>query len=290
MSINLNALRLFEAVAKHGNVTRAAESLNISQPAISKALRELEEHLGVVLLERGARGVRLTEAGAALAEHARALFGIARAAEEEMTAYRGVARGTLRIGASTTIATWLLPPIIAEFRRCHPAIDVRLVSANTADIARRLLAYELDVALVEGPVPPSRLVTTPWVDDDLVLVVPAGHKLARGKVSWSEVKKEVLLVREPGSGTREVMESGLKAGDHVPERTVEMGSTQAIVQAVAAGLGVAFVSRAAAADHIALGRIELVQVRGVHLSRTLMRVDVRGRKMGAAALAFVEML
>ena len=290
MTLNLNGLRLFEAVARHGNVTRAAASVRVSQPAVSKAVRELERTLGVALLVRGARGVRLTEAGHALAEHAHALFGVARAAEEEVRAFAGLARGTLRVGGSTTIATWLLPPLLAEFARRHPAVDVRLTSANTGAIARQLLGYELDVALVEGPVADPALTARPWREDELVLIAPAGHRLAGMDVAWAEVRREVLLVREPGSGTREVVSGALAALGLTPGRTIELGSSEVLVQGVAAGLGVGFVSAAAAADQLALGRVAAVAVRKLRIRRTLARLEVRGRRSTAAALAFTALL
>lgn len=290
MPLNLNSLRLFEVVARTGNVTRAAAVAHVSQPAISKAIRALERGLGVALLERGARGVRLTEAGTALATHARVLFGVARTAEEEMRGFRGLTRGSLRIGASTTVATYYLPPVLADFTRRHPGIELRLTSANTADIAARLIAYELDVALVEGPVADERLTVEPWREDELVLIAPRGHRLAGRRTTWREVRREVLLVREPGSGTRDVVAQGLAAAGLAPDRTVELGSTEAIKQAVAAGLGLAFVPRAAALDQLALGALATVHVRGLRLSRTLTRLTLGGRTPGAAAAAFGSVL
>jgi DNA-binding transcriptional LysR family regulator len=290
MPLNLNALRLFSAVARTGNVTRAAAAVHISQPAISRAIRELEHGLGVTLLERGARGVRLTDAGHALADHARALFGIARTAEADMQAFATLGRGILRLGASTTIAHYLLWPAVAEFRRRQPAVEVTLVSANTAEIARRLLAYELDVALVEGPVAEASIVATPWRRDDLILIARADHRLAGRTVAWRQVSSEVLLVREGGSGTREVVSQALAAAGFDAPRTMELGSTEAIKQAVAAGLGLGFVSTAAAADQLALGRVTQVRVRKLAISRMLIRLEVPGRRPSVAAAAFTTLL
>src|SRR5437773_2733859 len=120
MSLNLHHLRLFAAVAQHTSFTRAAAALNLSQPAISKALGELERHLGVPLFDRTGRTVRLTEAGEALYARSRELFGIERAAEHELRELRGLERGLLRVGASTTIATYLLPPLLGAFHSGHP--------------------------------------------------------------------------------------------------------------------------------------------------------------------------
>jgi DNA-binding transcriptional LysR family regulator len=288
MALNLNSLRLFEAVARHGGFTSAAEAAHVSQPAISKAVRELERGLGVTLLERGPRGARLTEAGTVLAARARAIFGLTGSAEAEMRAFRNLELGTLRIGASTTIATYLLPPVLARFAARHPGVDIRLTSANSREIVRRLQGYELDVALVEGPVADEGIVVTPWREDRLVLIAPAGHPLAGRSVAWGRVAEERLLVREAGSGTAEVVAAALAAGGHRVGRTVELGSTEAIKQAVAAGLGLAFVSRAAAADQLALGSIALVTVRGLSIRRTLTRIAIAGHRPSAMARAFDE--
>jgi DNA-binding transcriptional LysR family regulator len=288
MPLNLNSLRLFEAVARHGGFTRAAESAHVSQPAISKAVRELERGLSVALLERGPRGARLTEAGTVLAEHARTIFGLARSAEADMRAFRSLELGTLRIGASTTIATYLLPPLLGRFAARHPGVDVRLASANTREIVRRLQGYELDVALVEGPVAEAGVTVTPWREDGLVLIAPARHPLAGRSVAWPRVAAERLLVREPGSGTAEVVAAALAARGLRVGRTVELGSTEAIKQAVAAGLGLAFVSRAAAADQLALGTVALVTVRGLAIRRTLARIALAGRRPSTMARAFDE--
>jgi DNA-binding transcriptional LysR family regulator len=292
MALNLNSLRLFEAVARTGSFTRAADDVHVSQPAISKAVREIERSLGVALFERSARGARLTQAGEILAEQARTLFGLARAAEEEMRAFAGLGRGTLRIGASTTIATYLLPPLLGRFTQQYPGIDLCLVSANTLDIVRQLVAYELDVALVEGPVSRPGVRVTRWREDELVLIAPAEHPLTRlGRAArWSEVAREPLLVREPGSGTGEVVATALAARRLMPSRTRELGSTEAIKQAVAAGLGLAFVSHAAAEDQLALGKLAVVRVAGLEIRRHLSQLTLPGRRQSAVAQAFRALL
>src|SRR3569623_2046455 len=134
MAINLHHLRLFTAVVKHAGFTKAAEKLNLSQPAITKSLSELERQLNLVLIERAGRTVRLTDAGRTLYARASELFGVERAAEQELRELRGLKRGTLRIAASTTIATYLLPPVLGRFRMRHPRVAIRTASANTRTV------------------------------------------------------------------------------------------------------------------------------------------------------------
>lgn len=291
--MNLNALRLFAAVVEHHGFSRAADAVHVSQPAVSKAVRELERKAGVPLLERGGRGVRgvrLTEAGVALYARARRIFSEERAAEEELRAQRGVELGTLRIGASTTIATYLLPELLAAFDRLHPGVELLVASLNTRAVVERLLEYELDVALVEGPVGAAGVEVLPWREDRLVVIAAAAHRLVGRGVEASELARERLLVREPGSGTRAVGEAALGALGVEPARTLELGSTEAIKRAVAAGLGVAIVSRAALDAELELGTLAMLDVEGLEIRRPLSRLSLSGRPPSRAARVFEALL
>ncbi|MBV1800206.1 LysR family transcriptional regulator [Siccirubricoccus sp. G192] len=296
MAINLHLLRLFAMVARHRSFSRAAEALHVSQPSVSKGVRELEAQLGSRLLERGGPGgVTLTEPGRILAGHAATLFGAERAAEEDLAAFRGLRRGTLAIGASTTIATYLLPRALGAFHRQHPEVELRLTSANTRAIVDLLLARELDIALVEGPVEEPGLVVEPWREDEMVLVASATHPLGAEAVLPDALAGQIVIMREPGSGTRDVGFEALAAWGVRPRRTLEVGSTEAIKQLVAAGVGVAIVSAAAAADQIALGRLRVPRLRSVSggqvtLRRMLSRLILPGRRPSVAAAAFEALL
>jgi DNA-binding transcriptional LysR family regulator len=292
MAMNLQALRVFAAVVEVGGFTKAAGVLHLSQPAVSKAVLGLEREVGMPLVERGSRAVRLTEAGAALYERARELFAVERSAEEELRALRGLERGVLRIGASTTVATYMLPPVLGEFRARHPGVALRVTSANTRAVARALLRRRLDVALVEGPVDDPRLTAEPWQEDELVVIAPPAHPLAAAArpVPGRALAGESLIVREPGSGTRAVAEAALAARGLAPRVALTLGSTEAVKQAVAAGLGLAVVSRAAAADQLALGRVGEVRVAGLVIRRTLTRLRLTGRRPSVAAAAFETLL
>jgi DNA-binding transcriptional LysR family regulator len=291
MALNLHHLRVFARVAQEGGFTRAARSLHLSQPAVSRAVRELELQTATPLLERAGRSTRLTAAGDALFARARELFAVEQAAEEELRALRGLEGGMLRVGASTTIATYLLPPYLARFRDAHPGVALRVSSANTRTIARALLERRLDVALVEGPVSHPRIDVAPWREDELVIIAPPAHRLARRRsVPLNAVAGEPFIVREPGSGTRKVAERALAAQRVAIDVALQLGSTEAIKQAVAAGLGLAFVSRFAVTDQVELGRLAAISVREAALGRTLTELRLRGRTPGAATKAFREEL
>ena len=291
MPLNLHHLRVFAAVAEQGSFSRAAAALRLSQPAVSKTVQQLEREVGLALFDRSGRSPRLTDAGAALFARAREIFGVERVAEEELGALRGLERGVLRVGASTTVATYFLPPLLAQFHKHYPAVTLRVLSANTRAVARRLLEGRLDIALVEGPVSHARISVTPWRDDELVVIAPATHRLVRKKrVTGADLADESFILREPGSGTRVVAESALAEHGVHPQATMQLGSTEAIKQAVAAGLGIAVVSRAAAADQLALGYIAVVPLRSAAFRRALTELRLSGRSPSAAASAFRELL
>ena len=291
MPLNLHLLRLFAAVARHNSFSRAAEALHISQPAVSKGVREFELQVGERLLERGPAGVVPTGAGQMLLRHATLLFAAERAAEEDLAALRGLARGSLSIGASTTIGTYLLPPLLGRFHQAHPGVVLRLRNANTAAVAELLLARELDVALVEGPVDHPGLLIRPWRQDRLILIAAPGHALAQAPATGPEaLAGETFILREPGSGTRDVAWAALNAHGLHPSATLEVGSTETIKQVVAAGLGVALVSAATAVDQLRLGTLVEVPVPGFQVSRTLTRLSLPDRQPSAAAAAFDALL
>lgn len=287
VALNLHLLRLFTTVAQCGSFSRAGDALAVSQSAVSKGVREFERQVGIALLDRTRGSVVLTDAGQALLHHATLLFTIERGAEAELQAFRGVERGGLHIGASTTIATYVLPPILGLFHETHPTIQVRLTSANTRDIAKLLTARSIDLAFVEGPVDLPGLTLTPWRVDELVVVAAPSHSLAMARtIAPRHLADHRHIVREHGSGTRDVVESALRDLGISPAETMEVGSTEAIMHAAAAGLGIAVISRAAAADMLTLGKLQVVNVTGVTIGRSLNRLAVAGRPLSAAALMF----
>ena len=292
MSLNLHLLRLFSAVVRTGSFSRAAELLHISQPAISKGVRDFELQVGCRLLDRTPKGVRPTREGLALARHAETLFAVERAAEDELLSLRNLDSGSLRVGASTTIATYMIPEYLGIFHRVYPGIDLHLVSANTRDIADLMAAHEIEIALVEGPVDDDSLVSEAWRTDVMGLIAGSDHRFASaaGPIDCGLLEDEILIVREPGSGTREVVAHALATQRVEPKRTLEIGSTEAIKQAVAAGVGVAIVSVATIVDQIELGRFKVIPIKGVQIERTLWQLKAPGRLEVPAAVAFERII
>jgi len=292
MPLNLHLLRMFATVVRTGSFSRAAEALHISQPAISKGVRDFELQIGCRLLDRAPKGVRPTREGQALMRHAETLFATERAAEEEMRALRSLEEGSLRIGASTTIAAYLLADCLGLFHNAHPNVDLHVVSANTREIADLMIGHEIDIALVEGSVSDDELIAEAWRTDIMELIVAPQHRFASANapIEPQALSEETLIVREPGSGSREIVMRALSEHGIEPRRTLQIGSTEAIKQAVIAGIGVSIVSAAAIEDQVAGKRLKSIALRGLELNRQLWQLKIPGRLDAPAAVAFDQLL
>jgi DNA-binding transcriptional LysR family regulator len=295
MGVNLNHLFLFRAVAEAGGFSRAAERIHISQPAISMQVGELEAQLGLTLFHRLGRGVKLTAAGQLLLGYAQRLGALAVEAERAMAEVRGLCRGRLAIGASTTIGVYLLPNLLGEYRRRYPDIDLQFDIANTEDIERRLADGTLDAGLTEG-LPPNcdEIETVVFLRDQLVPIARPDHpRLSADSkaLSLRQLCAEPMIVREAGSGTREVIERALaKRGEKLQRTTMVLGNTEAIKRAVAAGLGVAIVSHLTIQTELVSGQLAILPLRGFELTRPLHRLCWRNRDRDPATLAFLALL
>ncbi len=290
-ALNFNHLRLFLAVAEYDGVTRAAEAVFVSQPAVSKAVQELERQVGVPLLEHVGRRVVLTEAGEILAEYARRIFILAEQGKGAMDELRGLDQGHLSIGASTTIGIYLLPAVMGVYHARYPAITLALDIENTELVIARLRSSAIDLALVEGPVAGDDLRAELYRDDILTLITAPGHALAeRGMATPADLVSAPFLMREFGSGTREVVEVALRQHGVTPVIAMELGHTEAIKLAVAAGLGVSILSTLTVQHELARGLLVAVPITDVTIRRTLLRVQRRDYRPSSAARAFLDLL
>jgi DNA-binding transcriptional LysR family regulator len=291
MNMNPASLRAFAAVAETGGFTAAARALGVSQPAVSRAVRDLERSVGFELLERAPKGIRLTRAGESFLLNAREVIGAMRSAEESVVALGGLGHGRLHIGASTTIATYVLPVFIGKFLEQHPAVDVRLDSAHTRGIAQMLLDYHLDIAITEAPVSHEKIQSRRWRTDHLVAVASPRHPLAsRKRIPPSALAIELLLLRERESGTRAIVLAGLAAAGVMPGRTMEIDGPEAIKQIAAAGRGIAIVSRYTVVEQLELGRLVALDIPGLKITRPFYRLSLKQRRASPAAKAFEGLL
>lgn len=295
MTLNLHLLRVFFEVARERSFSRAARKLFVSQPAVSKAVRELERQLGLPLLERPGRGtreVRLTEGGEALFQHGRAIFALERSAIEEVRSRVQERRGRLTLGASTTIAGYWLAPYLAELLKDAPEIDLQVRVGNTAAMERGIVDCEIDVALVEGPVHDERIEAMHWRDDPMFIATSATSPLAGiRRPSAALLCEQTWLMREPGSGTREVAQRFMSTYELRPARTLEIWSNEGIARAVAAGVGIALLPSCVVRELQAMKAV--APVRFAHddpIFRPLYRVELRGRPRSPLWKKFCETL
>jgi DNA-binding transcriptional LysR family regulator len=285
-------LKVFRTVAEQASFRKASELLNITQPAVSQQVQALEEELGMALFDRSGSRVSLTQAGAVLLKHAQRAAAVASEAAIELAAIQGEMRGELRIGASTTVAQYILPQMLARFRRYHPKVTISVISGNTEWALEALLQGEVVAGVIEGPVSSAEIHKQKLLDDRMALIVPGGH--AWGKLESVEVEKlaEIpLLMRERGSGSRRVVEAALrKAGMRMGRLQVEMelDTTGAIIAGVEAGLGAGFVSLVAVEKEERMGSVKALAVKGLEIVRPITLIRRAGPQGDGPVKAFEE--
>ena len=275
-------LKVFRTVAEHLSFRRAAETLHLTQPAVTLQIKALEEELGVRLLDRSGNRVVLTPAGRILNRRANEIAEISERAREELSLLTGEHAGELRAGASTSIAQYVLPKLLGNFKREHPKVQLQIISGNTEEIVEHLIAGQISIGLIEGPALRKDVRTEPFMEDELVLIFPAGHLWARkSQVTMDDLRGAPFLLRERGSGTRRVLEAALeKAGLRKQDMNVvmELDSTEAIISSVESGLGIGFATRAAIFPRLPLRRIATAAVKGLRVPRHFAFVYPSGPK------------
>lgn len=255
-------LQVFHAVAKHLSFTKAAEALFMTQPAVTFQIRQLEEHFNTRLFDRAHGRIALTPAGQLALDYAERILGLSAELDTRLKEMSGQVAGPLLIGASTTIAEFLLPQVLGEFKARYPAVVPRLFVANSEAVQGRIAERSLDLGFIEGDSHLPSLVTDVCCDDELRVVCAPSHPLAKlESVAPKALMEHAYVSREPGSGTREVIDNYLQKAGVQPDSlqvVMELGSPEALKGLVATGLGFTIMSRAIAALEVKLGR--LVQI------------------------------
>jgi len=286
----LRQLATFHALSRLGSITRTAEEMCLTQPAVSLQLSSLEDSAGLPLLARNARGVRLTEAGLLLADYAARILALCREAGEAMAAQQGQLAGTLRIGAVTT-AEQVLPRLLLEFCQPHPLVKVSLRVGNRAEIVGQLATQEIDLAIMGRPPAELETMSAVFASHPMAFVAAPEHRLMQApSLSLTDIRACNLLVRERGSGTRSTVEELFKRADLDFAFGCEMSSNEAIKQMCRAGFGVAFLSLHACALELEAGLLALLPVPGSPVLRDWRVIRLAGRSVPAAARMFEEFL
>ncbi len=283
---------IFLAVARAKSFTRAAETLHVSQSTLSQHVLELERELGVRLFDRLGRAVTLTEGGRLLEEHATRIATTVASARRAIDELKGLERGSLVIGASTTPGIYVLPGIVAAFRRRYPGIDVSLQIANSQVIEERIVADTVDLGVVGGHIVRAReRCVAAGLLDELLLIVPPRHPWAkRREILPRELADVPLLVREPGSATRLVTERTLWQAGVKFTAAMQLDHIEAIKQAVMAGLGLAFVSMYAVRGEIETRRLCGLRLKGLRVQRHFHVMHNEARTLTASGRAFMDLL
>lgn len=264
--MTLRHFRIFVMVCDTMNMTQAAEKLFMSQSAVSQAVAEMESHYGVRLFERLSRKLYLTQAGRGLLGYARHMIGMNAQIEADMKTLRR--NGLVRVGASVTVGTHILPGLVAEFRRTSPETKVEVVEDNTSAVEKLILQDKIDFGLVEGETVSADVRSRTFMEDELMLICAAAHRFAGlDFVEPRELEQEPFIIREAGSGTRKTFEERMAENDLTWKAAWTCSNAETIINAVAAGLGISVISWRAAQNAVRSGRLCQMRVKGVEFRR-----------------------
>lgn len=292
--MDVRQLEIFVKVAEFGSFSRAAEALLLTQPTVSEHIRSLEEELGVRLLDRLGRGAAPTKAGQLLLGYARRIQELHREARQALDQFQGRMSGELVVGASTIPGEYILPALIGRFKEKYPDIAISLLIGDSQRVVEWVLEGRAEVGVAGGHLPHRSLEYRELMPDELVVVVSGSHPWhGRKSATLDEVRREPLIVRERGSGSRQALERALaEVGlDLSAFRVVgEMGSTQAIKQAVKAGVGISLISKRAVGEECQYGLLHCVKVKDLRFSRAFYLVVNTSRTRSPLAEAFLAFM
>ena len=290
-NVTLHQLRVFKAVADRLSFSAAAHDLRLSQPSVSYQVKELERAVGTDLFDRLGKHVALTQAGDLLYGYVRQTLNVIDEAAVALEELQGLARGSLKVGASTTVGIYVMPTALGAFKKLHPQLDVSLEIGGRFAIQEKVLRNELDLAVVGPALKDPDLVVEPFINDELVVIAPREHPLAgRRSLTLKDLKEESFLMREEGSDTRAAVEKVARRANVRLRVEMELGSNGAIKHAVESGLGIAILSRYAVGLEETAGKLALLDVEGFPVHRQWNLVHLRRNRLAAPVAGFIEFL
>ena len=291
--MNLYHLRVFLTVAEHEHITRASEELILSQPAVTKIIQHLEKETGLELIERHGRRIVLTQVGRVLHGYARRLFALEREMEEALAVMQDVEKGEITLAANTTTGVYFLPPVVAQFRERYPQVILHITILNSHEIIEQTMNWILDFGLVEGDpttLPPG-IETQAFAHDELALVVAPAHHWSRLSIVKPEVlQNKELLLREQGSGIREVIEHALLQQNVRITPLLTLPDNEVIKQMAMSGVGAAILSAFAVRRELASNELVRIPIEGIDLRPQLTLVKRSDKRLSRAAQAFCSLL
>jgi DNA-binding transcriptional LysR family regulator len=284
-------LQVFHAVARHLSFTRAADALFMTQPAVTFQIKQLEEQYNTRLFERRHGGISLTPAGELVLSYAERILALSDELETRVSEMTGEMRGPLLVGASTTIAEFMLPRILGEFNALYPQVRARLIVANSESIEGRVAEHSLDIGLIEAPAKLAGLTSLICCEDELKVICAPDYPLAeRTSVKPKDLAEYEFISREPGSGTREITDAYFRSHKVAPEglkTQMELGSPEALKGVVATGLGFAIVSQAVVKKEILVGELVSIDLQPP-LRRSLYLIHPADRFQSRVSATFID--
>ncbi|MFC9708583.1 LysR family transcriptional regulator [Paenibacillus sp. NPDC056933] len=287
-----DALKVFVTVVEQRHFSKAAALLNLSQPGVSLHIKNLENELGAKLLHRSPKQVSLTEAGTILYKHAKVIQTRYEEARQEIQMLQNEVTGNIQIGASFTIGEYILPQRLAEFAAQYPQVNMQVTIGNTQEVLAAVKGNQLDIGFVEGTAQASaELDVIPYMKDEMIVVAPSGHPLSGSVVVEQHMlQDQVWVLREMGSGTRAFSDQFMEETCILPKRSYVFTSSQGVKEAVAAGLGIAMVSRWIVHKELATGEVAELRLRQLHLERSFSIIHNKEHSRSMALEVFLQKL
>jgi DNA-binding transcriptional LysR family regulator len=292
--MDLWRLHIFCKVVEHRSFSKAASAVYLSQPTVSSHIKDLEEHFACKLVDRLGREVVPTKAGELLYEYASKIIALKDHTERVLAEFQGKMKGRLSIGGSTIPGGYLLPPLLGRFKKAYPEVSVSLIEGDSAGIIQRVVEGQIELGVVGTKAREPRLEQEKFLDDEMFLFVPSNHKWATGQViTAKDLATEPFVMREAGSGTRKSIELLLDRSGHQMgslQVVAEMGSTEAVRQAIKAGVGVSILSECAVADELAAGVLKKVRIKGLSFKRSFYLTTHKYRTQSPLCGAFLKFI
>lgn len=284
-------LKIFVTVVENKDLSHDAEELYLSHPNVSSQIQSLEEELGTKLVDSSSNRLELTQSGEIYYEYAKQILLLKDKAKQEIKRISNVIAGNLKVGASFTIGEYILPFVVAEFAAEYPKVEIETTIANTREIIQGVQSNHLDIALVEGEVNQSDILVRPLMEDEIILLVPNQHPLARLPIVTSEhLQDQVWVLRESGSGTRAFSDKLFNEWGIKVRKSYIFGSGQAIKQAVSAGLGIALVSRWIVRKELNAKEFKTIRIKGNPLTRSFYLIGPKNHETSEVREVFTEQL
>ncbi|WP_379153237.1 LysR family transcriptional regulator [Paenibacillus sp. sgz5001063] len=292
--MNFHQLHIFYTVSERGSFSAAAQTLHMTQPAVTMQVQALEDYFGAKLFDRSSKKIILSEAGRTLMPFALRSIQLMRDTDQAMSAFTHMLEGRLLLGASLTIGEYVLPRLLGPFGKTYPHISIVMKVMNTSQLLEEIHKHQLNFGLIEAPISHPDMVIEPVMGDELKLIVPREHPLAeRDEVTLVEALEHPFVLREQGSGTRRVMEEQLLAKGLDPGAmrvVMELGSTGAVKSAVEAGLGLTIISTSSVKHEVALGLLKIVNIADASFKRQFYAIHLKSTLLPISAVTFLTFL